>query len=83
MIPVRVAQERNTRMLRTQLNVASAVLTSWLRSVEIDYADSAPVLTTFTAIDGLLSGFIVPAKGSTSVSFVGSSTAYVQDRSQA
>jgi len=39
-------------------------------SVEIEYADGADPATTFTTIDGLLSGFLLPAKGKTSTSFV-------------
>lgn len=39
-------------------------------SVEVEYADSADLTTTFTTIDGLLSGVLLPAKGNTSVSFV-------------
>ncbi|MGB3389549.1 MAG: DnaT-like ssDNA-binding protein [Pseudaminobacter sp.] len=39
-------------------------------SVDITFADNAPIETTFTAIDGLLSGLLLPAKGKTSTSFV-------------
>lgn len=39
-------------------------------SVDITFADNAPIETTFTAIDGLLSGFLLPAKGKTSTAFV-------------
>lgn len=39
-------------------------------SVDITFADDAPIETTFTAIDGLLSGFLLPAKGKTATSFV-------------
>lgn len=38
-------------------------------SVDITFADNAPVETTFTAIDGLLSGFLLPAKGKTVTAF--------------
>jgi hypothetical protein len=49
--------------LSPDLDRGGAIKTLKAGSVEIDYAESAPVSTTFTAIDGL-------AKGSTSVSFV-------------
>lgn len=39
-------------------------------SVEIEYSDSADLTTTFTTIDGLLSGLLLPAKGKTATSFV-------------
>lgn len=39
-------------------------------SVDITFADGAPIETTFTAIDGLLSGFLLPTKGKTATSFV-------------
>jgi hypothetical protein len=39
-------------------------------SVDIVYADGAPVETIFKTIDLALSGLVLPAKGSTSVSFV-------------
>lgn len=39
-------------------------------SVDITFADNAPIETTFTAIDGLLSGLLLPTKGKTSTSFV-------------
>lgn len=39
-------------------------------SVDITFADNAPIETTFTAIDGLLSGLLLPAKGKTSTAFV-------------
>jgi hypothetical protein len=39
-------------------------------SVDITFADNAPIETAFTAIDGLLSGFLLPAKGKTSTAFV-------------
>ena len=39
-------------------------------SVDITFADNAPIETTFTAIDGLLSGFLLPVKGKTSTAFV-------------
>jgi len=39
-------------------------------SVEIEYADSADLTTTFATIDGLLNGLLLPAKGKTATSFV-------------
>jgi len=39
-------------------------------SVDITFADDAPIETTFTAIDGLLSGLLLPAKGKTTTAFV-------------
>lgn len=39
-------------------------------SVDITFADNAPIETMFTAIDGLLSGLLLPAKGKTSTAFV-------------
>jgi hypothetical protein len=57
-------------ILSPDLDRGGAIKTLKAGSVEIDYADGAPVPTTFTVIDGLLSGFILPAKGSTSVSFL-------------
>jgi len=43
--------------LSPDLDRGGAIKTLKAGSVEIDYAESAPVSTTFTAIDGLLSGF--------------------------
>lgn len=40
-------------------------------SVEVEYTDGADLTTTFTTIDGLLSGLLLPAKGKTATSFVG------------
>ena len=39
-------------------------------SVEVEYADGADLTTTFTTIDGLLSGLLLPAKGKTATSFI-------------
>lgn len=38
--------------------------------VEVEYADSADLTTTFTTIDGLLSGFLLPDRSKTSTSLV-------------
>jgi hypothetical protein len=39
-------------------------------SVDITFADGAPIETTFTVIDGMLSGLLLLSKGKTATSFV-------------
>lgn len=47
--------------LAPDLERGGAIKTLKAGSVEIDYADSAPAATTFTAIDGILSGLLTAA----------------------